>query len=77
MAILRKSILMNGEYGLSEKGKGFGHEFHDLAVFMADGHWHIMHSPEPLSWKDRSLNTVQVRDETFHDCFGGACRIEH
>jgi uncharacterized protein YyaL (SSP411 family) len=77
MAMLRKSILMNGEYGLSEKGKGFGHEFHDLAVFMADGHWHIMHSPEPLSWKDLSLNTVQVRDETFHDCFGGACRIEH
>jgi len=76
MALTRKSILMNEEYNLNGKGKGTGHEFHDLAIFMAAGHWHIIHTPRRINWQELSLNSIQVYDETFHDCFEGVCRLD-
>jgi hypothetical protein len=71
--MLRYSLLLNISLILPEEKHVLWSEFYSLAVFMSDGHWHVIHSPEVLSWDRLSLNSIQVPGNKFSDCFEGSC----
>lgn len=73
LAMLRYSLLLNISLILPEEKHVLWSEFYSLAVFMSDGHWHVIHSPEVLSWDRLSLNSIQVPGNKFSDCFEGSC----
>jgi hypothetical protein len=50
-----------------------GNEFYNLCAFIAQGHWHIIHNADLLPWNDMSINSIQVEDNIYSDCFERSC----
>ena len=73
MALLRCSILLKEEYNLVSYRHHSGNEFYNLCAFIANGHWHYIHTSNIISWKNLSLNTIQIEDISYSDCFEGSC----
>jgi len=73
MALLRCSILLKEEYNLVSYRYHSGNEFYNLCAFITNGHWHYIHTSSIISWKNLSLNTIQVEDISYSDCFEGSC----
>lgn len=73
MALLRCSILLKEDYHQLKYLHHSGNEFYNLCAFITQGHWHIIHNADLLSWNEVSANTIQVEDSTYSDCFEGSC----
>ena len=73
MALLRCSILLKEDYHPLKYRLHSGNEFYNLCAFIAQGHWHIIHSADLLPWDDVSINSIQVKDSIYSDCFEGSC----
>lgn len=73
MALLRCKILSGDADALKKMNPQLGREFFSVASFIADGHWHLLHTPEKILWADLPINTIQVRAAAYADCFEGTC----
>jgi len=73
MALLRCSILLKEEYPLVKYRSYSGNEFYNLCAFISNGHWHCIHTPRIFSWSEVPLNTLQIQDTSYSDCFEGTC----
>jgi hypothetical protein len=73
MALLRCRILAGEEGSTGRMNPQHGREFFDIASFMADGHWHLVHTPEKIGWSETSINSIQIRAGEYSDCFEGTC----
>jgi uncharacterized protein len=74
MALLRCSILLKEEYQGVPYHRYSGNEFYNLCAFISNGHWHCLHNPSIFSWNDVPLNSIQIKDTSYSDCFEGTCR---
>lgn len=77
MALLRCSILLKEEYQSVNYRSYSGNEFYNLCAFISNGHWHCLHNPHIFSWSNVPLNTIQIRDTSYSDCFEGMCRTRN
>lgn len=75
MALFRASILMNEGIQHIKYKDPFSNDFHNLLAFIAEGHWHFVHTSEKLSWNTLSTNSIQILSSEFSDCFEGKCSI--
>jgi uncharacterized protein YyaL (SSP411 family) len=76
MALLRRSILLKGEYQSVKYRQHSGNEFFNLCAFMSQGHWHCIHNTDLLAWKTMTINSIQIEDSTYSDCFEGSCSTQ-
>lgn len=73
MALLRCSILLKEKYKLIKYQNFSGNEFYNLCAFISNGHWHYIHNTNIISWNSVPLNTIQVNDTIYSDCYEGTC----
>lgn len=73
MALLRCRLLSGEEDSIKKMNPQNGREFFNIASFIADGHWHMIHTPHKIDWNEISINSIQIRAEIYSDCFEGKC----
>lgn len=73
MALLRCSTLLKENYEVVTYRRYSGNEFYNLCAFISNGHWHCIHNPRIFSWSEVALNTIQINDTGYSDCFEGTC----
>jgi len=73
MAQLRASIILEEEYDPTEYKSPFHHDFFNLMVFIKNGNWHIIHSPENIDWNLLPANCIQIRSDKTQDCYNLKC----
>jgi len=74
LAILRMKIMTGQEYMPVGYRQPLACDFYNIAAMIADGAFHVVHAPEPLSWDRLPLNCIQVRSKRINDCFRGKCQ---
>ncbi len=74
MAILRAKILLDKEYQNEKYKSPLSYDFHNFGVFIASK-FHIIHSPEKISWEKLPLNCIQIKSKNIQDCFGQKCMV--
>jgi len=73
MAFLRCRVLSIEEGLIKKMNPQYGREFFNIVSFIADGHWHIIHTPDKIDWESISINTIQIRSKKYSNCFEGTC----
>lgn len=73
MALLRWRVLSSEQGSIKKMNPQNGREFFAIVSFIADGHWHMIHTPEKIDWDKISINSIQIRAEMYSDCFEGTC----
>ncbi len=73
LALLRKKILLKEDYDELSFGSPLSQDFLNMVASFSQGNLHVYHSPQPLSWKDLPLNSMQVRDKERMECYKGVC----
>jgi uncharacterized protein len=71
--LIRVALLTGGETGFREFLQPFQSDFYNITSMICNGMFHVITSPEPLSWKDLPVNSIQVRGDIIQDCFMGTC----
>ena len=74
LALLRKKILLNEEYGEVSFGMPLSHDFLNTVASFSQGNLHIYHAPEKLCWEKLPLNSMQLKDRERRECYKGVCR---
>ncbi len=77
MALLRCRVLSSEECAIKKINPQNGREFFNIASFIGDGHWHMIHTPEKTDWDEISINSIQIRAEIYSDCFEGTCSLKN
>ncbi|MCK4516468.1 MAG: thioredoxin domain-containing protein [Spirochaetaceae bacterium] len=49
------------------------HGFQNVSALMSRGYFHVVESPEPVSWDRLPANTIQIRGRNDVSCYRGAC----
>jgi len=73
LAMLRMEILKDGEYTLQDYKPPVSHDFANISTLIANGRFHVIHSPKKIDWAELPAGTIQVRSETISDCYKTAC----
>lgn len=74
MGLLRCRVLLNEAYAIVPYRKYPGSEFYQIMLMINEGQWHFIHTPEKVPWKNLPLNSIQIEDSVYSDCFQGECR---
>jgi uncharacterized protein YyaL (SSP411 family) len=74
--LLRVALLTGGETGFREFLQPFQSDFYNITALISNGMFHIITSPEPLSWKELPVNSIQVRGDITQDCYMGTCTLD-
>ncbi len=74
LAILRTKILLGEGYEQEKYTRPMESDFFNLMVFIRNGNFHIIHTPEEIDWRELPLNSMQVKSNRIQDCFGQMCR---
>ncbi len=49
------------------------HGFQNVSALMSRGYFHVVESPEPVSWERLPANTIQIRGRNSVSCYRGVC----
>jgi len=71
--LLRVALLTGKESVSREFLQPFQSDFYNITAMISNGMFHIITSPQPLSWKELPVNTIQIRGNIIQDCFMGTC----
>ena len=72
-ALLRTKILLAEEFMPLKYKAPLQYDFFNLYVFVSNGNFHIIDSPEKIRWDTLPLNCIQRRSKTITDCFSRSC----
>lgn len=73
-AILRTKIFLGKEFMPNEYKEPLNYDFFNISVFVKNGNFHIIETPEKIDWKKLPLNCIQLRSKTIKDCFNTVCK---
>jgi len=74
LALVRYRIVMNTEEIVDEKFREpLNYDFLNISVLIKRGLFHTITSPLKLKWQDIPLNSIQVKGETYSNCYKGVC----
>ncbi|MBS3117313.1 thioredoxin domain-containing protein [Candidatus Woesearchaeota archaeon] len=75
LASVRTKIILGEEYDKGDYLQPLEHDFYNLATAVRNGEFHIIHTPSKIQWDKLSINSIQIRDSGFQDCFDGKCTL--
>ncbi len=75
MATVRAKIILGKEYEPGEYQHSVEHDFFNLATFLRNGNWHLIHGPHRIQWQQLPLNCLQIQNKIIQNCYKGGCEI--
>jgi len=72
-AILRTQIILEENYVPGKYKQPLSYDFFNLMIFVKNGDFHIIHSPERIEWGKLPLNSIQIPSKTIDDCYAQKC----
>ena len=73
--LARVTLFTDAETHLREYMQPFQSDFYNLTAMIGNGLFHVITSPEPISWNLMPVNSVRVRGNILQDCYKGICTI--
>lgn len=73
-AVFRAEVILGKEYEAGSYKASLAHDFHNLHVFLSNGKYHIIHSPNKIPWEKLPLNCMQLQGDKVEECYNGLCK---
>ena len=74
-ALLLDRVRSHGEYAPIEFADAHAQAFANLTALASRGYLYVVESPQPVSWDELPLHSVQVRGEARTSCYRGVCYL--
>ena len=71
--LTRVALQTGKEVHFNEYLQPFQSDFYNIAAMISNGLFHVITSPDPLSWKQIPVNSIRVKGDILQDCFRGTC----
>jgi uncharacterized protein YyaL (SSP411 family) len=73
LGLTRAALQTGKEAHFKEYLQPFQSDFYNITAMISNGLFHVITSPEPVSWKQMPVNSIRVRGDIPQDCFRGTC----
>jgi uncharacterized protein YyaL (SSP411 family) len=74
LGLRRADILLKRDYAPQKFKQPVANDFFNISALLTNGFFHIIESPERISWEKLSGNIIQIRGNKLTDCYKGACK---